>query len=70
MTPIGDLVLGTGIVEEIGYENGGFFADASTFRVLPWLDKTASVLVDMRLQCDVTSPLHPSCPRPNKAGRR
>jgi len=62
-TPIGDLVLGTGIVEEIGYENGGYFADVSTFRVLPWLDATASVLVDMRMTMDVESALHPACSR-------
>ena len=50
-------------MEEIGYENGGFFADPTTFRVLPWLDATASVVVDMRMTCDPDSPLHPACAR-------
>jgi glutamine synthetase len=36
----------TGYLEEIGFGDAFLFPDFSTFRVLPWLDKTARVVAD------------------------
>ena len=48
MTPSGEFVMGTGMFHEVSYRNAAFLPDLATFTVLPWLDKTASVLVDLR----------------------
>ena len=39
------------------------------FWVLPWLDATASILADMRMTCEVDSPLHPACASVVSAGQ-
>lgn len=41
-----DIVPGSGYLDEISYRNFLFLPDMSTFKVTPWLEKTASVLVD------------------------
>ena len=63
-TANGDIVFGIGLSNDINYENMGWYPDLSTFRVLPWSDKTASVVVHARmLMGDDQSPLHKVAPR-------
>lgn len=44
--PVCSLIPGTGLLEEVGYCDMMTHPDLDTFRVIPWLENTARVLVD------------------------
>lgn len=65
LTADGELVKNTDIPEENNeYPNGFLYPDVETFKILPWLKNSASVLVDFRLNSnDKSSPVFPISPR-------
>ncbi|XP_071819817.1 lengsin-like isoform X2 [Apostichopus japonicus] len=48
--PVCSLIPGTGLLEEVGYCDMTIHPDLDTFRVIPWLENTARVLVDSTFQ--------------------
>ena len=60
----GQVLFDIGMTKDISYRDMGLYPDITTFQILPWLEKTASVLADAREKMeDEESDLHPCVPR-------